>query len=209
MTGLLIVGAGGHGKVVADAARETGRWGCLAFLDDVPCDDIFGRWPVLGNIDSIASHRSQYSAVVVALGDNPLRLRRLHEFHELGFLLPTIIHPSATVSDTARLGDGTVVFAQAVVGCDTTIGLGGIVNTGATVDHDCQLGDTVHISPGAHLAGGVSVANCGWVGIGASLIQSIRVGENAIIGAGAVVIADVEAHQTVVGNPARVVKGHC
>ena len=73
MTGLLIVGAGGHGKVVADAACETRRWDRLAFLDDAPFDDIFGRWPILGNIDSIASHRSQYSAVVVALGDNPLR----------------------------------------------------------------------------------------------------------------------------------------
>ena len=209
MTALLIVGAGGHGKVVADTASAMARWQEFAFLDDARCSDVFDRWPVLGRIDSIASHRDQYSDVVVALGDNWLRLLRLQEFRELGFALPPVIHPTASVSDTAILGDGTVVFAQAVVGCDSTIGLGGIVNTGATVDHDCHLGDGVHISPGAHLAGGVRVAARAWVGIGASVIQSIRIGENATVGAGAVVIADVMPNNTVVGNPAKVVKGHC
>lgn len=209
MTGLLIVGAGGHGKVVADTAYESGRWDKIAFLDDrYPLLNSSLLWPVLGKIEQASSFLLDYPNLAIAIGDNLLRLELIHCFTELGFLMPIIVHPTAFVSKSAIIGAGTVVFAQAAINAGSQIGIGSIVNTGATIDHDCAVGDGVHISPGAHLAGNVTVGSYSWLGIGSSVIQQISIGENVIIGAGAVITKNVPNDVTVVGVPGKIIRKH-
>ena len=209
MKGLLIAGAGGHGKVVAEAALATGRWERIAFVDDrhAQLSDVLGH-PVLGGIDDASRFRAEYADAVVAIGNARVRLHVMDRLKSEGFGLPLVIHPSAWVSPSAVLGDGTVVFAMAAVNACAVIGRGGIVNTGATVDHDCRLGDGVHVCPGAHVAGDVVLADAVWVGIGASVTNGLHVGGDVVIGAGAVVVSDVENGVTVAGVPATVIKRH-
>lgn len=205
MSHLLIVGAGGHGRVVADTAREMNIWKEIAFLDDYQEKSVL-EWPVLGKLERAAGLVNEFSDIIVALGDNCRRLGLLGCYTELGYNLPAIIHPTAFVSPSATLGAGTVVFAQAAVNAGTKVGAGCIINTGATVDHDCNLEDGVHLSPGVHLGGEVRIGRNSWLGVGASVINRISIGENVTIGAGAVIIKSVEDNVTVVGVPGRVIK---
>jgi len=201
--GLLIVGAGGHGKVVADAALQQGAWQRLAFLDDDP--DLTGPvvgLPLLGHLRAAAGIRSEFPDIVVAIGSAQLRLRLMEELRQQGFGLPLIRHPSASISPFATLGEGCVVFAQSAINADTSLGRGCIVNTGATIDHDCTLGDGVHVSPGAHLAGEVRVGRASWIGIGACVRENIVVGDEVTVAAGAAVVTDIGNNLTVAGVPA-------
>lgn len=208
-TGLLIVGAGGHGKVVADSALQQACWEKLAFLDDAPerGEAIVGL-PVLGGLPSAAGLRDSYPNIVVAIGDARRRLQLMRQFEALGFKLPVIRHPAATVSPFARLGEGCVVFAESVINADADLGSGCIVNTGATIDHDCVLADGVHVSPGANLGGGVRIGKASWIGIGACVRECIAIGDHVIVGAGAAVVDDVDNGLTVVGVPAAVLSTH-
>lgn len=207
MTGLLIIGAGGHGKVVADTAYETGRWDKIAFLDNrYPTLKEVSGWPVLGNNDSGASLLDRYKDIIVAIGNNKLRIELLKEFAKKDFNIPTIVHPKAFVSRSAVIEDGTVIFSQAAINAEAKIGFGSIINTGATVDHDCILGTGVHLSPGVHLGGEVKIGDFTWLGVGSSVIHQSSIGENVIIGAGSVVINEIQNNVTVVGVPGRVIK---
>ena len=209
MSGLLIVGAGGHGKVVAEAAEAVGQWQRIAFVDRAHTRP--GRvmhWPLLGggaDPEALSLRRLDYPELIVAIGNNARRLAALRALAARGFTLPAVIHPSAAVSPSAKLGGGCAVLAQAAVNAETRLGVGVIVNTGASVDHECDLGDGVHIAPGVRLAGGVRVGGGSWVGIGASVIQQITIGANAMIGAGSVVLDDVPDGVTVAGVPAKLI----
>jgi len=203
LSGLLIIGGGGHGKVVADAAMSSG-WSRVAFLDDR--GQALGSpagLPILGAVSELQAHAGKFSAAVVALGDGRRRLLLQAECLAAGLEVVSIIHPTAFVSRFASLAPGCVVLAQAAINVDSRLGRGCIVNTGATVDHDCVLGEGVHICPGAHLAGSVHVGNYTWVGIGASVREGVAIGPGATVGAGAVVVGNVAADVTVVGVPAR------
>ena len=203
MSGLCIIGAGGHGKVVADCAAACGRWSDIVFLDDgLSAGTVVGDWPVAGSIDDTARIKSSHPDVVVALGDSSLRVSRLMQCAEQGFSPVSVVHPRAFVSPAASLGGGTVVLAQAAVNTGTVVGLGGIINTGAVVDHDCELGEGVHVAPGASIAGSVMIGDHTWIGLGASVIQSRHIGSHVMVAAGAVVIRDVESRCTVAGVPA-------
>lgn len=206
MSGLLVVGAGGHGRVVADTAMEDGRWDKIAFLDDryAQIDSIM-NWPVLGTLLQAQEYLQEYPDLIVALGENSLRVKLLMSYKKLGFKLPVLVHPSAFVSRAARVNPGTVVFPRAAVNAGAGIGFGSIINTGAVVDHDCLLGEGVHICPGASLAGDVKVGNYSWVGIGTSVIQNVTIGENVFIGAGSVIVKDIGSNVKVFGVPGRVV----
>lgn len=207
MSGLLIVGAGGHGKVVADTASCNGSWDKVAFLDDrFPSFRQVLNWPVLGSIAQAPSFLEDYPDLTVAIGNNPLRVKLLRRFAELGFRLPGIVHPSAYLSETAVLGSGSVVLPQCAVNAGAVIGFGCIINTGATIDHECVLGEGVHISPGAHLGGEVTIGDFSWLGIGSSVIQQITIGKNVVIGAGTVIIKNIPDNVKVYGVPGRVVK---
>lgn len=202
MRSLAILGAGGHGRVVADCAEAAG-WSGITVFDDLPGALPRGPWPVVGTGSDLIGRLSDFEGAVVAIGDNATRLDWHRRLAALGGRLTSIVHPRATVSSYARLGVGTVVFAAAAINIGANLGQAVIVNTGATVDHDGDLADGVHISPGANLAGGVRVGEASWVGIGASVREGVTIGKRVRIGAGAVVVKSIEDGLTVVGNPAR------
>lgn len=201
---LLIAGAGGHGKVVADAAMASG-WKHVAFLDDYFQGSLLPRCPVVGKFDEVEKQLEKYTAIIIAIGDNQRRLEFIRQVAIIGYQLPVLKHPSAIVSRFSEVGEGTVALTLSVVNTGARIGRGCILNTGCSVDHDCMLGDGVHISPGARLAGGVSVGKLSWIGMGASVVPGVQIGKSAVIGAGAVIIRDVPDCAKVVGVPGRII----
>jgi len=204
MKQLLILGAGGHAKVIAELADARGVWQQIAMLDDRH-ELLNGtlRWPVLGAIGQADDFFPDYSYAIVAVGESRRRLEWLDMLAAAGFCLPALVHPTAWVSPSASLGEGAVVMANATVQADATLGRGCIVNTGSIVEHDCRIGEGVHICPGAALGGDVTVADRGWLGIGCSAIQGVRIGEGVTVGAGAAVVTDIADGLTVVGVPAK------
>lgn len=206
MNGLLIVGAGGHGRVVLDTALEMGKWEKIAFLDDYKTGSNIYGCAVIGRINQAREFLNDYEDVAVAIGDNFMRVQLLKRFMELGFNLPVVKHPQAFISKNAEVESGTMIFAQAAVNVGAKVGFGCIINTASVVEHDCILGDGVHLSPGVRLGGEVRIGKYSWIGIGASVIHRIAIGEGVIIGGGAAVINDIEDYVTAVGVPARVVK---
>lgn len=204
MARLIVFGAGGHGKVVADAAESQGKWRAIAFVDDRwPGLQHSGAWPVIGAIARYAEVIEPGDEVIVAIGNAGVRSALLQQLAAQGYPVATVIHPSAAVSKYARLAPGVVVFANAVVNVDAVLGVGCIVNSHAVVEHDVVLGTAVHICPGAAVAGGVSIGDQTWVGIGSAIRQGLSIGAGVMIGAGAAVVSNISDQQTVVGVPAK------
>ncbi|MBP2681963.1 MAG: acyltransferase, left-handed parallel beta-helix (hexapeptide repeat) family [Deltaproteobacteria bacterium] len=208
---LLIWGASGHAKVVADIVRRAGTFEIVGYLDDLhphPPDATFLGAPLYTSVKAVAALRSRgVNHLILGIGNCEARLRLAPVARKQGFFLATAVHPCAVVAEDVRMGAGTVVMAGAVINPGTVLGENVIVNTGALVDHDCIVEDGVHICPGTRLAGDVTVERGAWVGIGATVIEKVRIGAGALVGAGAVVIRDVPENARVAGVPARVLKG--
>lgn len=193
MTPLRIIGAGGHGRVVAEIAEACG-YTDIAFVDQSwPTQTTNGPWAVVGE------QPSKTDLIFCAIGNNATRARICDTTNDM----PTIIHPTAIISPTASLSAGTVAMPGVIVNAQTEIGQGAILNTACTIDHDCKIGNFVHISPGAHLAGNVHVGQETWIGIGAVVREGVRIGSNVIVAAGAAVVRDIPDHSRVGGVPAR------
>lgn len=203
MKKLMILGASGHGKVVADIAEKNG-YNEIAFLDDDPALKTCGKYPVLGPSGNAAKWED--ADFFVAIGNSRTRERFVKELKEKGKTVISLIHPQAVIAEDVAVGIGTAVMAGAVVNPGTTVGQGCIINTGATVDHDCCVGDYVHISVGSHLAGTVRVGDHTWIGIGAVVSNNLTICADCVIGAGAAVVDCVNAPGTYVGVPAKVIK---
>lgn len=203
---LLILGAGGHGRVVADCAMETGIYEKIAFLDDEKSGKKVLGFPVIGKIKDFETLTREYRNAFVAIGNNRLRVKLIEELYKLGYQVPILIHPKAHVSRFSLLQYGTAVLAGAIVSAGAALGIGSIINTCASVDHDCVLGRGVHISPGARLGGSVIVGDYTWICIGASVANNISIGENSIIAAGAAVVEEVRDEVMAAGVPAVVKK---
>lgn len=200
---LAILGASGHGKVLADIAELTG-WEKIVFFDDAwPEKTNNGPWKIVGNTKSLLNSVNKYSGIIVAIGDNKIRQQKLQQLNNAGAKIITLIHPSATVSKYTQIGPGSVVIAGAVINPACIIGSGAIINTCSSVGHDCNLGEAVHICPGARLAGGTIVEDRAWVGVGSSVRQLVKIGADAVVGAGAAVVKDVPKNTTVIGVPAK------
>jgi sugar O-acyltransferase (sialic acid O-acetyltransferase NeuD family) len=201
---LAIIGAGGHGRVVADAAEASG-WERIDFFDNSwPEKKCNAVWDVVGDLTSLKESITRYDGVIVAIGNNKTRLQMMRELELLNPYWVNIIHPRAILSTYVEMGMGVVVFAGAVVNAMTKIGDAVIINTGATVDHDCVLSDGTHISPGVNLAGGVLIGQKTWIGIGSAIKENIQIGCNVTVGAGSVVIKDISDNQLAYGAPASV-----
>lgn len=202
MSTLALLGAGGHGKVVADAALSAG-WQHVIFFDDAwPNVQTIGHWSVVGDMTVLLERLHEFDGILVSIGHCASRWQKQQMLQTAGAKLATVLHPRACVSSFASLGPGTVVMAGAVVNIDADIGAACIINTGASVDHDCTLAHGVHVCPGAHLSGNVSVGACSWIGVGATVRQGIHIGAEVTVGAGAVVVKPISDGLTVVGNPA-------
>lgn len=196
---VLVVGAGGHAKVVIATLQAQGR-NILGVVDDDVT--LHGRTllgcPVLGGTDQLAAHDGE---AVLAIGSNRIRQRLAAAFPEARWT--RAVHPAAVVHQSVTLGPGTVVFAGAVIQPDTQIGAHAIINTAATVDHDGRIGDYVHLAPGVHLSGGVTVEEGGFLGVGSACLPGTRVGAWTTVGGGGVVVRDLPPDVTAVGVPAR------
>lgn len=197
---LIIIGASGHGKVVADIADKCGYQEILFLDDDRNIKDCIG-YPVVGVIADVEQYR-EYE-VIVAIGNPYIRENMQSMLEKKRFKVATLIHPNAVVAKDVSIGAGTVVMAGTVINPSCKIGKGCIINTSASVDHDNVLGDYVHVSVGSHLAGNVSVGAYTWVGAGAVISNNISVRGNCMIGAGAVVVRDIDQTGTYVGMPAK------
>ncbi len=199
---LLIIGASGHGKVIADIAFKLNKWESIAFLDDDETINLSMGIKNIGKVKDVIKFINSYE-VFVAIGDNEIREKVQMKLEQVNASIPTLIHPNAIIGKHVDVGIGTVVMAGVVINSCTRIGKGCIINTGATIDHDNKIGDYVHISPGAHLAGTVTVGQGSWLGIGSIVSNNISITSNCKIGAGAVVIKDITETGTYIGVPAR------
>jgi sugar O-acyltransferase (sialic acid O-acetyltransferase NeuD family) len=201
---LLVLGAGGHGKVVGDCARAAACWSEILFFDRRwPELARCGPWRVAGKDGALLEAWRNGDQVFAAVGDAVVRMAWIDRMRSAGLPLAVVSHPRAMVSLDAFVGEGSLTAPGAVINIDARVGRGCIINTGATVDHDCRIADGVHVCPGSHLAGQVSIGAGSWIGIGSTVCQGVAVGARVIVGAGAVVTADVPDGITVVGAPAR------
>lgn len=206
MSDSVLWGAGGHGKVVLDVARAMGGFGTISFIDDACegsgrefCDcQVFGASRYLQLLKGKGC--SQY---LVSIGKNEMRAACFQRALEHDLLPATLVHPSAVISESARLEDGTVVMAKVVINAGAQIGKNCIVNTAAVVEHDCRVGDHVHLSPGVLLGGAVTVGKSAHIGIGAVVLPGVHIGDSAVVGAGSVVLKSVPPGATVAGVPSR------
>ena len=209
MKSLLILGAGGHGKVVAETALALDRYSKIAFLDDKfnPKNEYkFQGIKIIGNLDLSEEifDKNIYQEAIVAIGDSITRINLLKKLKGIGYKIPNIIHPSAWVSPSSSIKEGTVIFAQSVIQSEVEIGFGGIINTACSIDHDSIIHEGVHICPGARLAGAVEVGDHSIIGIGSTIIKGIKIGKNVIIGAGAAVVSNFDDNVIAMGVPAKV-----
>ena len=196
---VVLIGAGGHAKVIADIILRSGD-NFVGFLDDniENGKEIFKGHKVIGTVLDVRKYLDCY--FIIAVGDNKTRAE-IAEKLEVKYY--TAIHPNAIVADTVKMGEGTVVMAGAVINSDTIIGKHCIINTACSIDHDNQISDYVHVSPGAHLAGGVTVGKKSWICTGAIIINNISIINDIIVGAGATVLSDIGETGIYVGTPAK------
>ncbi|WP_042775588.1 acetyltransferase [Sinorhizobium fredii] len=191
--GLILLGAGGHAKVVAEVARAN-DWQVAGYLDPgLKRGEIVAGAPVLGSVSEVfddAAWLRDY-ALFPATGRADIRWREYQKLLEIGATIPTLVHPKAIVSSSALIDTGSVVMAGAVIQADARVGAASIINTGALVDHDCIIGSGVMIAPGAVLLGGVQVGNNSFIAAGAIVVPGATVGSGAFVGAGTIVADDV------------------
>lgn len=194
---LIIIGASGHGKVVADIAMLMG-FTDIVFLDDNENIKFCGKYPVIGKTNDLPNLDGD---VFVGIGNAKIRQSLMNKYCDRTF--PTLIHPKAVIAEDANLGIGTVVMAGAVVNSGTTIGKGCIINTCSSVDHDCIIEDYVHISVGSHVCGTVKIGKSTWLGAGATVSNNVNICSGCMIGAGAVVVKNINEAGTYIGVPVR------
>lgn len=197
MKKLVIIGASGHGKVVADIARRNG-YKEIVFLDDDDNIHECGGYPVIGKSFEAGTIDAD---VIIGIGNAGVRKQMQESITDEK--LVTLIHPDAVIAEDVVMGAGTVVMAGAVINPGTHIGKGCIINTCSSVDHDCTVGDFVHVAVGSHLCGTVNVGDGTWIGAGATVSNNVFICPDCMIGAGAVVIKEIKESGTYVGVPAK------
>lgn len=207
---LVIWGASGHARVVADMVRLIGKFNIIGFLDNVDLGrkgaEFCGAL-ILGGAEQLEQLRiKNIRHIILGFGDCQARLALSSITNQFGFELATIVHPSAVVASDVTIGAGTVIMAGAVINPGSTIGGNSIINTSASIDHDCVIKNGAHIGPGAHIGGGVTIGQGSWIGIGAIIKDKIKIGNNAIIGAGAVVLKDIPDGVVAFGVPAKIIR---
>ncbi|AOL35913.1 MULTISPECIES: acetyltransferase [Geobacillus] len=205
MNPIVVIGEGGHSKVIQDIIFAVGGYQIIAILDD-KYKDVYNRDGVLyGPISVVLSiiNRDRNTKLIIAIGNNQVRAEIVKRIGVDNKKFATLIHPSAIISPSARIGEGTVIMPNCVVNANAEIGKHVIINTGAIVEHDNRIGDYAHISPNATLTGNVAVGEGTHIGASATIIPGIKVGKWSVIGAGSTVIRDIPDFKKAVGCPTR------
>ena len=199
---LLIIGASGHGKVVANIALKMNRWKSVAFLDDDESLKASMGLKVIGKTTDVNKYKDE-AYFFIAIGNNTTREKIQEKLEAEGASIPTLVHPNSVIGEQVKFGTGTLVMAGTVINCCSEIGKGCIINTGSTIDHDNFIEDYVHISPGVHTAGTVKIGKGTWLGVGCVVSNNLKITSGCKVGAGAVVVKDITESGTYVGVPAR------
>ena len=199
MNKIVIYGASGHGKVVADIARSIG-YNEIFFIDDGIND--------YDSFESFLSKSDKSIMYTLGIGDNKTREKIFEKIKQKGCKITSLVHKSAIISPSAKIGQGSVIMPGAIINFNAKIGEGTIVNSASVIEHECVIEDFVHISPNAALGGNVKIGKYTHIGIGSAIIQNISIGSNVIVGGGSVVIRDVKANQIVAGNPIKKIRDH-
>lgn len=208
---LLLMGAGGHCRVILDLLLQSEAYSVAGLIDlkERVGQEVLGV-SVIGtdqDLPRLFNEGLRHCFIAVgSVGDPGLRVKLAALAREAGFTFPNLIHPSAVVSPRAALGVGNFIAPGAIINVNAAIGDHGIVNTGAIIDHDCRLGDFVHMAPGAVLSGGVIVGHNTHIGTGTAVIQDVRIGAGTVIGAGSVVTRDISGGVVAYGNPCKEIR---
>ncbi len=182
MKKLLIIGAGGHGRSVAESVLLKNEFELVGFLDDAwPKNKLIWSYLIHGDISNLEQYRALADWVMVAIGNNKLRAELSYKLIQAGFSLATVVHPTAIVSPSAVVGDGAAIMAGAIIGTESTLGLGVIVNSGANVDHHCNVANFGHLGVNACMAGGSSLEEAAWLQAGSALGYGVTVSAGKII----------------------------
>lgn len=210
MKKIVLIGAGGHCKVIIDIIKGIKEYEIIGITDKGGITDTVLDVPVIGTDDilpKLFKDGVEYAFICVGALSNLKHRENIYDkLKEIGFKIPMLVHKSAIVSDYAQVSEGTCVMAGAIINPGAFIGKNCIINTGAIIEHDCVVSDSSHISPGVALAGGVKVGTATHIGIGSSVIQNVEIGNNVTIGAGAVVINSILDNVLAVGVPAKEIK---
>lgn len=209
MTPIVLFGCGGHAKVIIDTIESRGQFTIEGLYDDnTPLGTVIMGYPVLGGRQQLLEHKARLPNLnlVIAIGNNKVRMDLYQQFKSEGFVLPAIVHKTAIVARDVTISPGTVVMAGVVINPSTFVGEGSIVNTRASIDHDCYIGSGVHVGPGVTLCGGVSVGQGSLLGVGSQFRPQVSVGDFVTVGAGATVVQNFESNVVIVGTPATYIK---
>lgn len=209
MKKIVLIGAGGHCKVIIDIIKSTGEYDIIGITDKRSNDSILDI-PIIGDdsvLKQLYNEGVRYAFIGIgALSNMNIRNLIYNELKKIGFKCPVLVHKNAVVSPFSYIDEGTCVMAGTIINAGTYIGKNCIINTGSVVEHDCKIGDNSHISPNSSIAGGVSIGFNTHIGIGSCVIQGKSIGNNVTIGAGAVLIDDIADNSLAVGVPAKVIK---
>lgn len=203
---IVVIGHGGHSKVIVDMILSIGENNIVGFLDDKYEEIRLIEDSYCGPISSAERLLEKFSDIklVIAIGDNKIRRSMVQKLNLSYEYYVTVIHNSAVISPTAKIGHGTVIMPNSVINADSRIGHHSIINTGSVIEHDSFIGDFAHVCPGVTLTGSVQIGEGAFIGSGSTIIPNIKIGEWSIIGAGATVISDIPAYCKAIGTPAKV-----
>ena len=207
---IVLVGGGGHCKVVISILRKLGDFQIVGIVDNYKVGSLIKGINVIGGDEDLESfHKKGIRNVLITVGsikDNRKRYELFNMIKKIGYKFPIIISSEAIVDDAVKLGEGTIVMPGCVINIDSSVGKNCIINTGAIVEHDCKIGNHCHIASGVHISGDVEIGDLSFIGVGSTIIQGIKIGKNVTLGAGSVVIKDIPDDVVVAGSPVKPVK---
>jgi UDP-perosamine 4-acetyltransferase len=208
---IILIGGGDHCKVVISQLKKLTGFEIAGIVDNYKLvGNLLMGIKIIGEDEDLSDlYRKGLRYALITIGsvkDNTKRCKLFNMAKEIGYKFPVIISPTATVEESVKIDEGTVVMPGCIVNIDSSIGKNCIINTGAIIEHDCKIGNHCHIAPGVHLSGEVEIDDLSFIGIGSTIIQGIKIGKNVTIGAGSVVINDIPDNVIALGNPAKIVK---
>ena len=199
-----LFGAGGHSKVVYECIKS--KLKCqIDIYDDKKKFMKFGKKKIKlnGTIKDLIERKDLYNEILVSIGNNKTRCKIFQKIKKISKSKNFFSHYNSVISNSAKVGKGTIIMANSVIQSDTVVGENCIINTSVSIDHDCKINSHSHICPGVNIAGGVSIGKNCWIGIGKKIIENIKIGNNVFVGAGSVVTKSIKSNSFVMGVPAK------